>query len=189
MHKHGLFVSGEFICKCFSNGLDVIYSDMPWYVHNIKKCVPRRESSKILKGKRFPRCQLFAAIHVLAMRNNLHAKYILTTSIAPPTPWILYEWKLLPCRKTMEAFCAINYSLFPDADTLFMHIQHRNTSHVQPKDKGRIAVLNDVMKWKHLQRYWPFVRGIHRSPVNSSHKGQWRGAFMLSLICAWTNVA
>ena len=30
----------------------------------------------------------------------------------------------------------------------------------------------------------PFVRGIHRSPVNSDHKGQWRGALMFSLICA-----
>ena len=29
------------------------------------------------------------------------------------------------------------------------------------------------------------VRGIHRSPVNSPHKGQWRGALMFSLICAW----
>ena len=28
-----------------------------------------------------------------------------------------------------------------------------------------------VIKWKHLPRYWPFVRGIHRSPVNSPHKG------------------
>ena len=35
-------------------------------------------------------------------------------------------------------------------------------------------------------RYWPFVLGIHRSPVNSPHKGQWRGALMFSLICAWT---
>ena len=34
-------------------------------------------------------------------------------------------------------------------------------------------------------RYWPFVRGIHRSPVNSPHKGQWRGALMFSLICVW----
>ena len=24
-----------------------------------------------------------------------------------------------------------------------------------------------VIKWKHYPRYWPFVRGIHRSPVNS----------------------
>ena len=34
----------------------------------------------------------------------------------------------------------------------------------------------------------PFVRGIHRSPVNSLHKGKWRGALMMfSLICAWTS--
>ena len=30
-----------------------------------------------------------------------------------------------------------------------------------------------------------FVRGIHRSPVNSPHKSQWRGALMFSLICVW----
>ena len=46
---------------------------------------------------------------------------------------------------------------------------------------------NDVIKWKHLPHYWPFVRGFHRSPVNSPHKGQWRGALMFSLICAWIN--
>ena len=36
--------------------------------------------------------------------------------------------------------------------------------------------------------YWPFVRGIHPSPVNSPRKGQWRGALMFSLIYAWTNI-
>ena len=46
---------------------------------------------------------------------------------------------------------------------------------------------DDVIKWKHFPRYWPFVRGIHRYPVNSPHKGQWRGALMFSLICAWIN--
>ena len=46
---------------------------------------------------------------------------------------------------------------------------------------------DDVIKWKHFPRYWPFVRGTRRSPVNSPHKGQWRGALMFSLICAWTN--
>ena len=46
---------------------------------------------------------------------------------------------------------------------------------------------DDVIKWKHFPRYWPFVRGIHRSPVNSPHKGQWRGAYMISLICARIN--
>ena len=46
---------------------------------------------------------------------------------------------------------------------------------------------DDVIKWKHFPRYWPFVRGIHRSSVNSPHKGQWRGALMFSLICVWIN--
>ena len=46
--------------------------------------------------------------------------------------------------------------------------------------------------WRHqmetFPRYWPFVRGIHRSPVNSPHKGQWRGALMFALICAWISI-
>ena len=43
---------------------------------------------------------------------------------------------------------------------------------------------DDLIIWKHFPRYWPFVRGIHLSPVNSTHKGQWRGALKVSLICA-----
>ena len=46
---------------------------------------------------------------------------------------------------------------------------------------------DDVIKWKHFPCYWPFVWGIHLSPVNSPHKGQWHGALMFSMICAWTN--
>ena len=37
---------------------------------------------------------------------------------------------------------------------------------------------DDVIKWKHCPRYWPFVRGIHRWPVE---------ALMFSLICSWIN--
>ena len=50
-----------------------------------------------------------------------------------------------------------------------------------------IAHHDDVIKWKHFPRNWPFVREIHRSPVNFPHKGQWRGALMFSLIYAWIN--
>ena len=49
------------------------------------------------------------------------------------------------------------------------------------------SVHDDVIKWKHFPRNWPFVRGIHRWPVNSPHKGQWRGALTSSLICVWIN--
>ena len=38
-------------------------------------------------------------------------------------------------------------------------------------------------KWKHL-----LALCAENSPVNSPHKGQWRRALMLSLICAWINV-
>ena len=47
---------------------------------------------------------------------------------------------------------------------------------------------SDNITWKHFPSYSPFVRGIQRSSVNSPHKGQWRGALMFSLICAWTYV-
>ena len=43
---------------------------------------------------------------------------------------------------------------------------------------------DDVIKWKHFLHYWPFV---HQSPVNSPRKGQWHGALLFSLICAWIN--
>ena len=46
---------------------------------------------------------------------------------------------------------------------------------------------DDVIKWRHFPRHWPFVREIHRQPVNFPHKGQWRGALTFSLICAWIN--
>ena len=46
---------------------------------------------------------------------------------------------------------------------------------------------DDVIKWKHFPRFWPFVWGIHRWPVNSPYKGQCLGALMFSLICVWIN--
>ena len=46
---------------------------------------------------------------------------------------------------------------------------------------------DDVIIWKHCPRYWPFVRDIHRPPVNSPHIGQWRGALVFILICSWIN--
>ena len=68
---------------------------------------------------------------------------------------------------------------------------HSNVFHYFSRDHIRINCLgishDDVIKWKHFPRYWPFVRRIHRSPVNSPQKGQWRGALMFSLICVWIN--
>ena len=46
---------------------------------------------------------------------------------------------------------------------------------------------DDVIKWKHFLCYWPFVRGIHRSPVISPHKGQWHGALIFLWSAPWIN--
>ena len=54
---------------------------------------------------------------------------------------------------------------------------------VTSNSRAMLVIHDDVIKWRHFPRYWPFVRGIHRSPVKSPLKGQWRGALMFSLIC------
>ena len=46
---------------------------------------------------------------------------------------------------------------------------------------------DDVIKRTHFPRHRPFVRGNPRYPVDFPHKGEWRGALMFSVICAWTN--
>ena len=50
---------------------------------------------------------------------------------------------------------------------------------------------DDVIKWKHFPRYWPFVRGIHRSPVNSPTKASdtelWCFLSFVPWINAWVN--
>ena len=60
------------------------------------------------------------------------------------------------------------------------------------RDKSLLALekscRDDVIKESIIApRHWPFVRGIHRSPMNFPHKGQWRRALMFSLNGAWTN--
>ena len=45
--------------------------------------------------------------------------------------------------------------------------------------------------WRHQLKTFSVLlvlcEGIHQSPVDSPHKGQWGGALMLFLICVWTN--
>ena len=71
------------------------------------------------------------------------------------------------------------------AGDLRRHSAHYDVIAMNPMrvDNGH----DDVIKWKYFPHNWPFVRGLHRSPVNSPHKGQWRGALRFSLICVWIN--
>ena len=68
----------------------------------------------------------------------------------------------------------------------YFGVRYKTVNVLKRKD-GKQSVHDDVSKWKHFPRYWPFVLGIHRSSVNSPHEGQWCGALMFSLICSWIN--
>ena len=65
------------------------------------------------------------------------------------------------------------------------------SSHHRNHDPGVFVPVSvqhaGVVKGKHFPCYWPFVRRIHRWPVNFPPKGQWRGALIFSLICVWIN--
>ena len=82
--------------------------------------------------------------------------------------WLLNGlWRHVSFSDLVPGLCVCNIDSF--------FLSHELTHH------------DGVIKWQHFPRYWPFVRGIHRSPVNSPHKGQWRGALVFSLICGRIN--
>ena len=66
---------------------------------------------------------------------------------------------VLPCGADNNAYL----------ETYFLQLKISSTPSIETHD--------DVIKWKHFPRYWPFVGEIHRWPVNSPHKGRWRGTF------------
>ena len=85
-------------------------------------------------------------------------------------------------EKSCTVSCLFNW---PAEVSHFTYADISITGHMN--DIKMPSTNDDVIKWKYYPRYWPFVLGIHWSPVNSPHKGQWRGALMFSLICAWIN--
>ena len=55
--------------------------------------------------------------------------------------------------------------------------QRRNRAHydviVMVFKERNTYTHGNVIKWKYFPHYWPLVRGIHRSPVDSPREGQW----------------
>ena len=95
------------------------------------------------------------------------------------------ELETFPQTIILMAWCKTEVNINSNATTKFL----KETDVTNGLWAHNLNPINhdDVIKWKHFPSYWPFVRGIHRSPVNSPHKGQWRGALMFSLICVWIN--
>ena len=102
---------------------------------------------------------------------------------------------LLPtCHRPVANQLAINRPLVADRSPtgrrfLGIVVADQSPIDLQPKnavfDRTVVALVAVVFQSQGSRRqvavhvwpglYWPFVWGIHRSPVNSPHKGQWRG--------------
>ena len=95
---------------------------------------------------------------------------------------------LLSSMAVKSRYCQDELALSYVSNKPIFPVAIQTPSELFPLMDTGMWVHGDVIKWKHFPRYWPFVRGIHRSPVNSPHRGQWRGTLMFSLIRTWINV-
>ena len=96
------------------------------------------------------------------------------------------EWDFSPSDQCMDDYCGTpsvcwshcylikKIAMLPGFNNRYMHQN------------------NDVMICYNFPSYRPLLRGIHWSPMDSLHKGQWRGALIYSLMCplrtGWTSI-
>ena len=93
--------------------------------------------------------------------------------------------------------CAVVYTLWKTFWNMVLHEIIGHGMDLMPCKQPRLSgsFIADAVPWNSWWRHqmetffaWlAFMRGIHRSPVNSPHKGQWRGALMFPLICSLNN--
>ena len=99
--------------------------------------------------------------------------------------WVLHWWKLCAWVYDCGQWHLLQQPLMTADPPIWPTINARRIP--QPIQFYSTWAHDDIIKWKHFPSYWPFVWGIHRSPMNCPHKGQWCGALMSSLFCASTN--
>ena len=124
-------------------------------------------------------------------------KHYEISSVMHNSPWtsdVIWRYRPGTTLSRVMAWChrTITWINADLSSVRSQDIELRPISHNIPQPSITRIILkpfihDDVIKWKHFPRYWPFVRGIHRAPGKSPHKGQWRGALMFSLICVWIN--
>ena len=109
---------------------------------------------------------------------------MITTLVPVLWSWLVVWWSVwAPCYfwDVSGASCFPRTTSISTADPIcFSHATGLEQRWVR-------AFHDDVINRKYFSYYWPFVGGIHRSPVNSHHKGKWHGAMMFSFICVWIN--
>ena len=120
----------------------------------------------------------------ITVTQNIRMKKVLSLFPAPTMGMMTYMIrKKIAC---WDEFCELPVFVFTtlgiawEKYTVGFSLTERKTVYLS-------TIYDDVLKWEHFPRYWPFVWGFPRSLVNSPHKGQRRGALIFSLICSWIN--
>ena len=105
------------------------------------------------------------------------------SDLSPTVHWLIGMW-MWQFRQWLSKCQPCSYAPFDIGNpnmviTVYADVLRHGYSCFHP-----LSIHDDVIKWNHFSRCWPFVRGIHRSPVNSPHKRQWRGALIFFI---WVN--
>ena len=113
---------------------------------------------------------------ILTNIDNCHLSWCLHSAKALPESMLTYRQlnPLLVEQNTCEKW---KVACYLEHAPIFNQLQNSNgTCTIQA------LIHDDVIKCKHGNtRYWIFVMRIHRSSVDSPHKGQWRGALIFFL--------
>ena len=94
---------------------------------------------------------ILASWVIFTKNKDAHCILLLRTLMAHMNKIIDLERQKHGCFTYSTAWLLI----YARSKGISQRLRSMNTSH------------DDVIKWKHFPGYWPFVRGIHRSPVNS----------------------
>ena len=83
---------------------------------------------------------------------------------------ICHPWKLFVFYRYIILHLLSNHDVTTRRKLLIL-FQTMPSKHIVQYQIFVLVKHDDVIKWKLFSRCWPFVRGFHRSPVNSPHKG------------------
>ena len=92
--------------------------------------------------------------------------------------WLIWVWRIISMTHTTTGMDEMWHELWREISKEHSHTSMQSLKFSKKNINVYCSPLHDVIKWKHFPHYWPFVRGIHWSPVNSPHKGQWCRALM-----------
>ena len=93
--------------------------------------------------------------------------------------WPLWLWYSAPNGTQMGSLYNLCTKTVTLSHTISLWYRTSKEQHLSAASDVKVSLWCHQMK--HFLRYWPFVRGIHQSPVDCPHKGQWSGALMFFL--------